>query len=72
MPRSTPSPIATAAQYDTLMEARSKLNEALNMIGIAEQCGHDCQRYRQAAQQMSQQLDRYFSVLFPTGQRPRG
>jgi hypothetical protein len=71
MPRTTPSPLSTAAVYDTLREAQAKLNTALQMVGISEQCGNDCQAWRQKIQQLGQALDRHLLALFPDGQRPR-
>lgn len=70
MPGPTNSGLATAQTYDTLREAAAKLNEALTMIGQAEQCGVDCQQWRALATQLGQRIEQRMGVLFPNGRRP--
>lgn len=63
-------PILTAEDYDTIEQARSRIDQVRAAIDQVEQCGVDCTQQRQDLVWAEESLAKFRLVLFPGG-RPR-
>ena len=63
-------PILQAADYDTIVQAKARIDAILAAIAQSEQCGVSCQQHREQLQWAEQTLEQMRTVLFPGG-RPR-
>ncbi len=62
----------TAADFESLKEARKRIAETLPIVDEAQRCGTECEGFRAILQAMDQQLAEIEAVLFTPPPQPVG
>jgi hypothetical protein len=60
-------PIPSGPDYDKLVAIQASMSDAVSRASKLEQCGYDCQQFRDQINQIDQTVRKMLSVYYPNG-----